>query len=508
MYSGNSFMCRDYCLRLIRFRALSAVVLWLLLLVGRASGQTMPAPGDASQQPPSSASQTPPSSQKSTPVAPDSIESPTPITKSEAKALFRSVDEILQFVSHDTGLPIKHKVKKKLITRDQVERYVEEHIKSDKDAKRIERSQLVLRKFGMIPRDYDLHAEFLKLLREQVAAFYDPKTKTVNLLDWVRPELQRPVLAHELTHALQDQTVDLRVWFRAGGSDEGSLPDQQELAVQEAQVARENVAEGQAMLSMIDYILAPSGLNVVKAPDVVNAMRASMTDGKNLPVLAAAPVYLRESLLMPYAFGMDFERAVLTKKGTAAAYDGVLQHPPADTYEVMQPEAYIDGHDVAGLTVPDLDKLIAPNYERYDFGSMGAFDVYLLAKQYAPNDDARQYYSHWRGGYYLAVHGRGAPKGQIGLIYFSRWDSPEAAKAFAKLYSDYTPKRYGTLQGAAPGFHTGGDSENSTMGWDFGAEGKVTIQVRADDALIVESLDSSTMERVQAALLPGSVRVQ
>ena len=31
----------------------------------------------------------------------------------------------------------------------------------------------MLRKFGMIPRDYDLHAEFIKLLREQVAAFYD-----------------------------------------------------------------------------------------------------------------------------------------------------------------------------------------------------------------------------------------------------------------------------------------------------------------------------------------------
>ena len=133
------------------------------------------------------------------------------------------MDEILQFVSHDTGLPIKHKVKKKLITRDQVERYVEKHIKSDKDVQRIERSQLVLRKFGMIPQNYDLHAEFLKLLREQVAAFYDPKTKTVNLLDWVQPELQKPVLAHELTHALQDQAIDLRTWFRAGGSDDGSV---------------------------------------------------------------------------------------------------------------------------------------------------------------------------------------------------------------------------------------------------------------------------------------------
>ena len=500
MYSGNSFMSRDYCLRPIRLGAPTAVVLWLFLLAGWATGQTSPGSGDAPQQPPPSASQPSPVPQAPSPIAPDSIESPTPITKAEAKALFRSVDEIMRFVSHDTGLPIKHKVKKKLITRDQVEHYVEEHIKSDKDAQRIERSQLVLRKFGMIPQNYDLHAAFLKLLREQVAAFYDPKTKTVNLLDWVRPELQKPVLAHELTHALQDQTVDLRKWFRAGGSDGTPLPDQQEQVIQEAQSARENVAEGQAMLAMIDYILAPSGLNVLKAPDVVNAMRASMTDGKNLPVLAAAPVYLRESLLMPYAFGMDFERAVLTRKGTAAAYEEVLQHPPADTYEVMVPDAYIDGRGVAPLTIPDLDKLIAPDYERYDFGSMGAFDVYLLAKQYAPDSDARQYYSHWRGGYYLAVRAKAAPKDEIGLIYCSRWDSPEAAKAFAKMYEDYVPVRYkdaNRLPASCPVSNE--EPECSVWQWNT-SEGRVVVDVRGRGILILEGLNDNTMQRARATL--------
>jgi hypothetical protein len=500
MYSGNSFMSRDYHLRKVTRRTLSTVFLWLLVLTGWAAGQTSAAAGDDSKQSPPVASQPPSSPQSSSQVARDSIESQHPITKSEAKALFRSVDEILRFVSHDTGLPIKHKVKKKLITRDQVERYAEEHIKSDKDVQRMERSQLVLRKFGMIPRDYDLHAEFIKLLREQVAAFYDPKTKTVNLLDWIRPELQRPVLAHELTHALQDQTVDLRTWFRAGGSGDAPLPDQQEQVVQEAQSARENVTEGQAMLAMIDYILAPSGLDIVKAPDVVNAMRASMTDGKDLPVLAGAPVYLRESLQMPYAYGMDFERAVLTKQGTTAAYDGVLQHPPADTYEVMVPDAYIDRHGVPPLAIPDLDKLIAPDYERYDFGSMGAFDVYLLSKQYAPEADAKQYYSHWRGGYYLAVHAKSAPKDQIGLIYVSKWDSHEAARAFAKMYGDYVLTRYkgaNRLPDSCP--VSAEEPECAGRQWDT-SEGTVFIELQGNEMLILEGLNDTTMQRARATL--------
>ena len=87
------------------------------------------------------------------------------------------------------------------------------------------------------------------------------------------------------------------------------------------------------------------------------------------------------------------------------------------------------------LIIPDLDKVIAPDYERYDFGAMGAFDVYFLAKQYAPDSDAKQYYSHWRGRLLSGgARARPLPKNKMALIYFSRWDSPEAARAFATLY--------------------------------------------------------------------------
>ena len=98
---------------------------------------------------------------------------------------------------------------------------------------------------------------------------------------------------------------------------------------------------------------------------------------------------------------------------------------------------------------------------------MGAFDVYLLAKQYAPDADAKQYYSHWRGGYYLAVHAKSAPKDQIGLIYRSRWDSHEAARAFAKMYGDYVPTRYKSakrLPDSCPA--SAEDPECSVRQWD------------------------------------------
>ena len=360
MYSEASRMSENSSPAVSRRLSLASVCLFVALLLGSATAQTV----SQSTEPPKPVSgigtavqdqQSPPPSPKSQPAPP---EVQKPISKAQAKELFRSVDEILKFVSQDTGLPIRHKVKRKLITRDKVERYVEKRLKDDKDTQRLERSQLVLKKFGMIPPDYDLHSEFLKLLSEQVAAYYDSKTKTVNLLDWVQPELQKTVLAHELTHALQDQAVDLEKWGMAGEKDDLPLPDQQEQLVEEAQAARQNVAEGQAMVAMIDYTLAPAGVNILTALDAVNAMRAAMTDGKDAPVLASAPIFLRESLLMPYTFGLDFVREVLSKNGKTAAFAGMLQRPPIDTRQVMEPDTYISRLDVTPPTIPDLDKLI------------------------------------------------------------------------------------------------------------------------------------------------------
>src|SRR5207237_10136288 len=89
----------------------------------------------------------------------------------------------------------------------------------DKDVQRLRRTELVLKKFGLLPKDFDLQTFLVSLLEEQVAGCYDANTKTVNLLDWVLPDLQRPVLAHELTHALRDHSFGLVTWLQKGNED-------------------------------------------------------------------------------------------------------------------------------------------------------------------------------------------------------------------------------------------------------------------------------------------------
>src|ERR1700678_1464571 len=296
-----------------------------------------------------------------------------PMTKDQAKELFRSVDEILSFVSADTKLPIEHSVKRKLISRDEVNRYLREKFDEDEGAKRMERSEIVLKKFGLLDRDFHLRPFLLSLLTEQIAGFYDNKTKTVNLLDWIEPDEQKPVLAHELTHALQDQKVGLTKWSSVSmnGPSHNVQDDNRHLQVDEADTARSAVAEGQAMAVFVDYTLKPSGKTLADSPEIADRLKEQVADTSGSPVMARAPLLLQESLLFPYSEGLNFEQSILVKAGKEAAFADVLANPPSSSFEIMHPEAYMAHAPVPVLHLPDIHPLLDPEYTPYDIGVMG-----------------------------------------------------------------------------------------------------------------------------------------
>src|SRR2546423_15701308 len=224
-------------------RCFVALLCALVLLAAFVSAQSTPPPASPLQRQ-KAAGEGARATQNQAPEAEQKI------SPQEAEELFRSVDEILQFASKDSSLPIKQPVKRTLTSRDQVVAYITKHMSEDEDAQRLRRSELVLKKFGLLPRDFDLQSFLLALLREQVAGYYDPKTKTVNLLDWVDVEQQRPVLAHELTHALQDQSFGLEKWMKAGAGELAANrkdPTQADIESDETAAARQALVEGQAM---------------------------------------------------------------------------------------------------------------------------------------------------------------------------------------------------------------------------------------------------------------------
>jgi len=377
-----------------------------------------------------------------------------PLTKEQAKELFRSVDEILSFVSADTKLPISHSVKRKLITRDEVNKYLREKFEEDESAKRMARSEIVLKKFGLLDRDFHLEPFLISLLTEQVAGFYDNKTKTVNLLDWIEPDEQKPVLAHELTHALQDQRVGLTKWSEVGAQDiaKNVAEDNHHIQTDEADTARQAVAEGQAMVVFLDYTLRPTGKTLQNSPEMMARLKDTVSDTSGSPILARAPLLLQKSLLFPYSEGLSFEDAILVKAGKDAAFSAVLENPPASSFEIMHPAAYMAHVPVPVLRLPDIHPLIDAEYTPYDVGVMGEFDVRILTELFGGEQIAAALAPAWNGGIYYAVQRKSAVTAEakastasIGMFYESKWKNDDSARSFVRVYAGQLPRKYSGL---------------------------------------------------------------
>ncbi len=478
--------------------------LWLVLLLAAGSAaQQPPAPPETS--PPAAATQEQKTADEGARSKPDQAAPEQKISPQEAQELFHSVDEILQFASKDTALPVKHEVKRKLTSRDEVVAYIEKHMSEDEDARRLRRSELVLKKFGLLPRDFDLGKFLVALLREQVAGYYDPNTKTVNLLDWVDVEQQKPVLAHELTHALQDQSFGLEKWMKAGAGDLAESrkePTPADIENDEISSARQAVIEGQAMAVLIDYMLAPTGQSLKDSPLIVEALKQGMLVGTADSVqFRDAPIYMKEALTFPYRYGIDFVAELLTKGGKEKAFAGVFKDPPRTTRQIMEPKTYLSGERIEPMGLPDF-KQAFKNYERFDIGAVGEFDVAVLIDQYAGVDASHKLYPHWRGGYYYAVRPKGDSSSTLGLLYVSRWSSAERAGEFAALYAKSLAKRYHHVHDAAEDQKKPAadlESLETLTGkrtW-LTEEGPVVIAVAGDTVLVTESLDQAVTERLE-----------
>ena len=378
---------------------------------------------------------------KQTPL-PAKEKSEVVMTPAQAKELLASVDEIMAFVAKDTALPGVPNVKRRLVTRDEVNKYLIKSFDEDESSKRLQRSEIVLKKFGLLDRDFELRPFLLKLLTEQIAGYYDDKTKEVNLLNWIEPAEQKPVLAHELTHAVQDQRVGLEKWGSDGfkGISKTASEDANRVLNDEKETARQAVAEGQAMAVFVDYAAA-------------HPATEKGDDGSGGgDVMSRAPLLLQRSLEFPYISGMAFEKSLAAAGGKKEEFAGVLETPPSSSFEILHPGAFLAHVVVPTLRLPDVHSILDAEYEPYDLGVMGELDVEIMATLFGGEEVAQALAPAWNGGIYYAAQRKSATAaeklttGSLGVMYFSRWRSDQAAQTFAKLYTGELGRKYSSLK--------------------------------------------------------------
>jgi hypothetical protein len=430
------------------------------------------------------------------------------MTDADTKKLFESVDKIFAFASDDTGMPKRAIVKRRLVGKADVEKFASGRLAKEEFTQRFAQGELSMKKLGFLPRDFNLREFLVKSTGQNVAGYYDEETKTISLLNWVPPDRQEPILAHELTHALQDQNYDLRKWMKATmkPSDDAAKGGDTD----DSATARKAVVEGQAMVVYVDYVLAPAGRNLADTPGLIYQMEEPAVKAvADSQMLHDAPMILRETGTFAYNEGLIFEGEVLHKGGKKMAFAGVFARPPRNSHEVLQPEAYINGENLPPVRIPDMHQVLGNQYEVYDSGGIGQLDVRALLKQYGERKNADDLSSAWQGGAYVTYRRTNrdtvAPNtSDLALLYISRWKSPQAAERFARFYASAVPSRYrsATLQ-AEPA--CAGSSCPVFSAQVTTEEGPVIVEHWSDNSVVVsESFDAATAAKLSSAVRESS----
>jgi len=235
---------------------------------------------------------------------------------------------------------------------------------------------------GLFPAGIDLKAETVKMLRSQIAGFYEPHDKEMVLVGeprsagfWNgasqlvthRDPASEMVLAHELTHALQDQHFGIdEMLTRVKDNDDRAL-------------ALKAVAEGDATLAGFGYV---SGGFDQATVDLVVSRIANLQQAFNA-VSAGVPEGLSAPLVFQYSTGTRFV-AEAWRRGGWAKVNALYANPPASTQQIMQPELYFDHPSLPDrITIAGYQEILK-DWKQVDDDTYGELLIGVIPKRNLP----------------------------------------------------------------------------------------------------------------------------
>jgi hypothetical protein len=333
-------------------------------------------------------------------------------------AIISTTAAVLKETSELRQLSILKEVKSGAQSRDEIQRMIIKNLDADTTPAEMHAAEVLLKAFGLAPKEFEYRSFLIKLLTEQVAGYYDPKAQQFYLADWIELEGQKPVMAHELTHALQDQHFNLKRFEKwpKGESD--------------SELAAHALIEGDATLAMTLYMY--------KNPLV--ALRAIAAQEIATEQFKQAPRALRESLLFPYEEGSAWATQ-LYRRGGWEMVSEAFSKLPQSTEQIIHAEKYFAYEAPQKLTLPDLKAVLGPTWKRIDSDVNGEWGFYLILDEFL-NDatDSQRAAAGW-GGDRFAIYETGKAD-EVFVAQLTAWDTAVDATEFFEAYAKRTMKRY------------------------------------------------------------------
>jgi hypothetical protein len=286
----------------------------------------------------------------------------------------------------------------------------------------------VYRLLHLVPQEGDVLESVLSALEEQVGGFYDPKRETFFLLDDMPSAMAPALIAHELTHALEDQLFDLDARLRASKDDE------------DLSFAMGAVHEGSATLVMTMYATEALAAGRLKAEDLGAFAQTEAGKGERL---ASLPPVLYRQLIGAYVLGTNFvtrgKGPVGETRFPVADVKRLYRDGPTSSEQILHPERYWERRDdPKRVTLGASGSLLGEGWTRTADGTLGELVLAVLTGARTPGDFATAWGIGSSGWTNAAATGWGGDRFELwrrgteaAALLGTVWDSAKDAEEFA-----------------------------------------------------------------------------
>lgn len=370
------------------------------------------------------------------------------------RACQRKVEEIRR-LDFRSDLGVQKRSREDLKTR------MIESFDEDLPAEDLAKVDATLKVFGFVGADVDLKELIIGYFTNEVAAFYDPRSKELWMIEEEAgtSEDDEIVIIHEMIHAVEDQHFDLQaVDKKVKGHDDKTN-------------AIDALTEGSATLGMF----MPQWQGEVPEEDGPADYQAQAKTITSLLGMSAKlaqtedyPNIFSEGGLYPYLDGLHFVAAIYKERGWKGI-DEAYANPPASTEQVLHPEKYLDPEPPIEVVLPATDEILGKSWECAEENTMGEFYTRLFLKEHLVVQPARRMLGEglgasgfgkwlgegavgmfaadaeaaakgWGGDSYRIY--RSTKTGAYALVWATSWDSEVEAREFLSAYQKATSKRW------------------------------------------------------------------